>query len=153
MKIPLLVSIALIIIYLVVYILKYGIPATFSATYRKMKVWFTIVVTIFGFSISIAGSSVLFFFSGALLVLVGVARRYWDPGEATLHYIGAIGSLVLGMAGLIVYYQSYRVVVAYATVFLALEILPLVFPKTEIKNHNFYIELIGFLILATCLLI
>ena len=155
MKLILISSLAFIVAYLIIYINRYGVPVTFSHTYKiiKQKWAFTVVLTIFGVSLALNADTTMFFFCGALLCLVGVSRHYWEPGEKTLHFIGAIGSVLLGMASLIIDFQNYWALPAFLVFYLLFEDIFSSGPIIKIKNHTFYTEIVGFLLLAISLLI
>lgn len=147
---PLYQSIFLIpvIAYLVVYIYKYAMPWSFSATYRKIKhkAVFTLVMYFLAALILSAGKP-LFFFSGALICLVGTAPKYWAKSEKVMHYIGATGSILLGLAGIIVYYHNFWMPAIFPVTYFLLEEIKPGKPVIRINKHTFYTEIVGFAII------
>lgn len=106
----------LMVIYLVFAYFKIGMTKSWSDTYRNMPSWgrvfFSLAIWL-GLAIPFAGIGFelsegsdfqfLWFFSGALLGLVGAAPIFWqDKRSQRAHFIGAFGGTVFGFIALLV---------------------------------------------------
>ena len=77
--------------------------------------------------------------------MVGVAPQYWLKTDEKMHLIGAVGSILFGMTGMLVYWYNWisiTLVAAFALFYLFAKII------LEIKYSTLYIELIALIIVV-----
>ena len=147
MKYILLISLLTIPLFTVIWSCKYGIQGTFSAFYKviKSKWLFTIVLFITAFPLVIVAANTMFVVAGFLLCVVGVAPQYWLKTDEKMHLIGAVGSILFGITGMLVYWYNWisiTLVAAFALFYLFAKII------LEIKYSTLYIELIALIIVV-----
>jgi hypothetical protein len=89
-------------------------------------------------------TALLFFvFAGLFLFLVAAAATFKDAFVAPLHYIGAIGSIVMGFCGLYAQYPENNTVLRLVIVFI---VGSLILRKVS-RNYTYWQELLAFYIL------
>lgn len=87
---------------------RYGVQDSISDSWyalEKKHALFTLFLWGIGFSMCVVGGLTengFYFFSGAFLCFTGAAAEFKQDMTKTVHYVGAVGSIVLAFAGLLI---------------------------------------------------
>jgi hypothetical protein len=145
----LLVSLTIFVSYITFIIINFGILPSISDSYYKLslnsKFIFTLAMWGFAFPIIMLSENGLLFFSGAGICFVGAAPLFKEEFEGLIHRIGAITGIGLGLLALIIYYNSYYLVLLYVLIFLIIYL-------SKVNNRIWWIEILSFLTIIIGLL-
>lgn len=107
----------------------------------KRKSWlFTIFMFAMGVTTCLMGTTILFV-SGILFCFVGVATRFRDDMEGSIHYIGAAGGYAIACLAISPFITALLIAVS------------LVFNYLKVENKTLWLEIIGFYLIQLGLLI
>ena len=147
MKYILLISLLTIPVFTVIWSRKYGIQGTFSSFYRviRSKWLFTIVLFVTALTLAFVAAKPLFVIAAFLLCIVGITPEYWLKTDEARHIVGAVGSILFGMTGMLIYWPNWisiSLVMGFALFYFGAKIV------FKIKHSTLYIELIALIIVV-----
>ena len=137
------VSLLSFVIYLGIIGYFYGVQKSISDSYYTLKehgkntMWFSIAIVAFAFPIFFVGESVLLPLASSFICFVAAASAFKRRKQTKIvHYVGAIGGILLGMTALIVDYGNWELVVFAAISSVLLRLFT--------KNYFWWIEIVSF---------
>jgi len=122
-----------------------SISASYYALPERYRWAFTIVLWAFAMPVMIAGENALLFFAGAGICFVGAAAAYKEELTSTVHYVGAVSAILLGLL-----YASIYVSLIYLIVWIVLFII---IQRLSGRRAMYWVEVVSYYVIITSLII
>lgn len=146
-----LVSFLIITFYLIWIVWRYGVQASISQTYYKIKhkPLFSFVLMFTAFPLIILSSTALMFLGGSALFFVATAPAFMDDRHTKdVHLYSAYAAVLFTTLSIIIDYNMW-----YMTLPLVILALAIVFKVVKISNRIWWMEIIAFIQVYLTLLI
>jgi hypothetical protein len=134
--------------YLLFISVRYGrlesISASFYALPERHRYVFTLALWGFAMPVMMASTSAFQFLAGAGICFVGAAAAYKEELTSTVHYVGAVSAILLGLL-----YASIYVSLIYLIVWIVLFII---IQRLSGRRAVYWVEVVSYYVIITSLI-
>lgn len=145
----LIVSFAIFTLYVAFIWLKFGVLKSISDSWYHLtfytKPLFTLALFGFAIPVIISAESIIMKYAGLFICYTAIAPMFKIKPAEWVHYIGAVGGVMLGLFSLWQFYGLWYVVILFAIAYF--------FIKKLTDNSTWWVEILAFYTIIICLLL